>query len=165
LLPDEDHNLEENTVNKWNPAVGKVWLHLTAGLMWSGVGIMLVLFAARWLGLVENLSGIVLLIAAGLALGAAIYAFGFSKLALKNIQRILDIAKERICLFAFQRWSSYPLVLVMIALGIYLRAYSPIPKPYLAIVYLGLGSSLFFSSIHYYRQVFRMLPQRSRHSG
>ena len=152
-------------MDKWNPAVDKVWLHLTAGLMWSGVGVMLILLASRWLGLVKSLPGVVWLISAGLALGAAIYIFGFSKLARKNIQRILAITKERVCLFAFQRWSSYPLVLVMIAMGIYLRAYSPIPKPYLAILYLGIGSSLFWSSIHYYRQVYHMLPQGERRAG
>jgi hypothetical protein len=58
-----------------------------------------------------------------------------------------------VCLFAFQKWSSYPLVLVMVAMGIYLRRYSPIPKPDLAILYLGLGASLFASSFKYYAQM------------
>jgi hypothetical protein len=142
---------------KWNPAVSKIWLQLMAGLMWSGIGVMLIVFAARWLGLVQTYETF-LLILAGLVLGAGIYFFGFSKFARKNIQRILDIAKERVCLFAFQKWTSYPLVLFMISLGIYLRVYSPIPKPYLAILYLGIGSSLFLSSLHYYKQMYRMLP-------
>ncbi len=43
----------------------------------------------------------------------------------------------------------------MIAMGIYLRHSSPIPKPYLAILYIGLGASLFVSSLQYYHQVFR----------
>jgi hypothetical protein len=141
---------------KWIPATKKIWLHLLAGLMWSGVGIMLVSFAARWLGLVHSWA-IILLIIAGLLLAAAIYFFGFSKLASRNIQRIIRIPKERVCLFAFQQWTSYPLVLVMIALGLYLRLYSPIPKPYLAILYLGIGGSLFASSIQYYLEVIRLI--------
>jgi hypothetical protein len=44
----------------------------------------------------------------------------------------------------------------MVAMGIYLRHYSPIPKPYLAILYIGLGVSLYASSIQYYIQVFRI---------
>jgi hypothetical protein len=138
----------------WIPATKKIWLHLTAGLMWSGVGIMLTVFAVTWLGLVHSWT-VLLLIAAGLLLAAAIYFFGFSKLASKNVQRIIAIPKERVCLFAFQKWTSYPLVLVMVAMGIYLRRYSPIPKPDLAILYLGLGASLFVSSIQYFIQVFR----------
>ncbi len=144
--------MEQTT--KGTPATKKIWLHLTAGIMWSGVGIMLVAFAATWLGLVHSWT-VLLLILAGLLLAAGIYFFGFSKLASRNVQRIIDISKERVCLFAFQKWTSYPLVLVMIAMGIYLRLYSPIPKPYLAILYIGLGASLFVSSFQYYSQVFR----------
>jgi hypothetical protein len=120
--------------------------------MWSGVGIMLVAFAASWLGTVHSWI-VVLLILAGLLLATGIYFLGFSKLAFSNIIRINNIPRERVCIFAFQKWTSYPLVLVMIAMGIYLRRFSPIPKPYLAILYLGLGASLFTSSLQYYSQV------------
>jgi len=138
---------------KWTPATKKIWLHLTAGIMWSGVGILLGAFAGTWLGQVHSWM-VVLFLLAGMLLGAGIYFFGFSKLVSSNIQRIIAIPKERVCLFAFQKWTSYPLVLVMIAMGIYLRVYSPIPKPMLAILYIGIGASLFVSSLQYYSQVF-----------
>ncbi len=141
-------------VSKWTPAVKKIWLHLTAGIMWSGVGIMLMVFAAIWLDEVHSWV-ILLLVFAGLLLAAGIYFFGFSKLASRNIQRIITIPRQRVCLFAFQKWSSYPLVLVMVAMGIYLRHYSPFPKPALAILYIGLGASLFTSSFQYYLHVIR----------
>ena len=141
-------------IKKWTPATKKVWLHLTAGLMWSGVGILLTIFAITWFELVHSWT-VLLLISASLLLAACIYFFGFSKLASSNIQRIIRIPKERVCLFAFQKWTSYPLVVVMIFMGIYLRRYSPIPKPDLAILYLGIGLSLFISSFQYYVQVFR----------
>lgn len=70
--------------------------------MWSGVGIMLTAFAATWLGPVHSWT-VLLLILAGLLLAAAIYFFGFSKLAANNVQRIIAIPKERVCLFAFQK--------------------------------------------------------------
>jgi hypothetical protein len=139
--------------SKWTPATKKVWLHLTAGLMWSGVGIMLIAFATGWFELVHSWT-VVLLVLAGLLLATGIYLFGFSKMAVKNVQRISAYPKERVCIFAFQKWSSYPLVLVMVGMGIYLRHYSPIPKPDLAVLYLGLGGSLFASSFKYYSQVF-----------
>jgi hypothetical protein len=139
---------------KLYPAVKKIWLHLLAGLMWSGVGIMLIGFASRWFTKVPA-SQEVLIILAGMALAAAIYFFGFSKMALKNVHRINDYRQERVCLFAFQRWTSYPLILFMVSLGIYLRAYSPIPKPDLAVLYIGIGGSLFLSSLHYYSRVVR----------
>ncbi len=141
-----------NFFKKINPAVSKSWLQLMSGLMWSGVGIMLVSFATRW---IKNLDGVTILwiSLAGLALASAIYFFGFSKLARKNIQRINTLLKDRICLFAFQRWTSYPLVAFMIFLGIFLRLYSHIPKPLLAVLYLGIGGGLFFSSFLYYHQL------------
>jgi hypothetical protein len=142
----------ENTL-KWTPATKKTWLYLTAGIMWSGVGIMLIAFAAAWLSVVHSWI-IILLLLSGLLLAAGIYFFGFSKLASKNVQRILGIPKERVCVFAFQKWSSYPLIMVMIATGIFLR-HSSLPKPYLAILYLGLGVSLFASSFLYYLQIIR----------
>jgi hypothetical protein len=144
----------KKTIN-WTPAARKIWLHLTAGIMWSGVGIMLAAFAATWFELVHTWT-VILFVLAGLLLAAGIYLFGFSKLASRNIQRIINIPKERVCLFAFQKWSSYPLVLVMVAMGIYLRRFSPIPKPYLGVLYLGLGASLFASSLLYYSQVIQI---------
>lgn len=139
-------------LRRLTPAVKKIWLQLAAGLMWSAVGVMLVIFASRWLHHLVWWQ-LALVIFSGLALAAAIYFFGFSKLARKNIRRINAMAGERVCLFAFQGWTSYPLVAFMIFLGIYLRLYSPVPKPLLAVLYLAIGISLFSSSMWYYLQV------------
>ena len=93
---------------------------------------------------------------------AAIYTWGFSKLAKKNIRRIGAYTDEKICLFAFQKWSSYPLVAFMMGLGIYLRHYSSLPKSLLAILYLGIGSALFASGLLYFAHIIRSSrPQQS----
>jgi hypothetical protein len=138
------------------PGVGKVWLYFLAGLVWLGVGIMLIGFASRWLKVV-SFSSLFLYIIPGIALATGIYFFGFSKLAKKNIHRISRLASEKVCLFAFQGWTSYPLVAFMIALGLYLRIYSPIPKSLLAILYLGIGGGLFSASLHYFVIVINIL--------
>jgi hypothetical protein len=143
-------------LHKFKPAVQKVWLHLSAGLVWFGVGLMLIVFASRWLNLVVFFI-MLLLITAGLLLATGIYFFGFSKLATKNIKRISGLEGEKVCLFAFQAWTSYPLVLFMIFLGIYLRTYSPFPKPLLAILYLGIGGGLLSASLHYFTHIVRTL--------
>lgn len=137
---------------RYKPGVVKAWLYFSAGMVWLGAGIMLIWFASRWLKLV-SLPTSILLILTGIALATGIYVFGFSKLAKKNIRRIYTLAGERICLFAFQEWKSYPLVFFMIALGIYLRVYSPIPKPLLAVLYLGIGGGLSSSSLRYFMQM------------
>lgn len=138
------------SIEKYKPGVRKFWLYFTAALVWSGVGIYLALLAVRWLVGV-NLGTAVIFAGAGLLLAGGIYAVMFKRFADQNIARIQALKGERICIFAFQRWSSYPLVVIMMSMGIYLRVYSPVPKPYLAILYLGIGSSLVFASLPYYR--------------
>jgi hypothetical protein len=147
-------------LHKLSPSVPKLWLQLSAGLVWFGVGLMLDGFASRWLKLVDS-TFMLLLLLTGLTLAAVIYSFGFSKLAIKNIQRISELAGEKVCLFAFQSWVSYPLVAFMISLGIYLRVYSPFPKPVLAILYLGIGSALFAASLHYFGYIAHTLRSQS----
>ena len=139
----------QRNLNKFNPSVPKIWLYIAAGLVWLGVGVMLDAFASRWV----RLSGFpteLLIIAAGLILATVIYLFGFSKLAKKNMQRISEYVTDKVCLFAFQSWTSYPLVAFMMGLGIYLRHYSTFPKPLLAILYLGIGSALFAAGLLYF---------------
>jgi len=146
-------------LKKLKPAVPKAWLIILAGLIWFGVGLMLDGFALRWL-LLADFSAIILFSLAGLLLASGIYRFGFSKLADKNIRRIGGLAGEKNCLFAFQSWSSYPLVAVMISLGIYLRIYAPIPKPLLASGYLGIGTALFSASLHYFAHLYQLHQAR-----
>ncbi|MFH1635733.1 MAG: hypothetical protein ABIG63_17210, partial [Chloroflexota bacterium] len=126
---------------KMKPGANKKWLHLTAGLMWSGVGIFLCSLAYGWLVPVDIITALVLAFS-GVVLAIVIYKFGFSKLAKENIHRIINLPAEKPCIIAFQKWSSYPLVAVMIAMGITLR-HSPIPKHLLAVLYIGIGGGLF----------------------
>jgi hypothetical protein len=145
---------------KLYPETPKIWLHLLAGIMWSGVGLLLVSMGLRWLAGLAMIKDF-LIILSGLVLALVIYYFGFSKLAKTNMGRIESYQKERVCVFAFQKWSTYPLVIFMILLGIYLRLFSPIPKQLLAILYFGIGGSLFFSSVHYYNKVLSKSKEKS----
>ncbi|OJX40377.1 MAG: hypothetical protein BGO78_10960 [Chloroflexi bacterium 44-23] len=150
----------KNLFLRFNPALKKRWLHLLAGLMWAGVGIMLGLFALQWLRPTSPLIRILILLS-GALLAFAIQLWGFGPLAKKNIVRIEAKIKEKVCVFAFQKWSTYPLVLFMVSLGIYLRKYSPFPKPLLAVLYLGIGGGLFFASVEYFKFLFQQLNGKS----
>ena len=139
-------------LEKLKPNVPKSWLYATAGLMWTAVGVFLNTLAYGWLVPLKFPVALPLALA-GAALAFTIYYFGFSNLANKNIRRIHAIQSERMCFFAFQQWHSYPMVAFFISLGIFLRKYSPIPKPYLAVMYIGIGGSLFLASFHYYKKM------------
>jgi hypothetical protein len=135
-------------LERFKPAVGKGMLLLLSGFMWIAVGVMLLNYAYHWL---EEESGrtALFLAVAGLLCSLVIHHFGFLKVVDKNLARILPMKGKR-CLFAFQPWKSYLIILVMIAMGIGLR-HSPIPKPYLSILYIGIGMALILSSIRYLR--------------
>ena len=136
-------------IKNLKPGVSKAWLHALSGVMWSMVGVLLCHFAYEWLKVIP-LGRTAPFALSGVLLSVLIYTLGFSRLAKQNISRICAYVEEPVCLFAFQKWSSYPLVLVMIGMGIFLRKYAPIPKPYLAVLYIGIGGGLFLSSLHYY---------------
>ncbi|MFC2055696.1 hypothetical protein ACFLV7_15580 [Chloroflexota bacterium] len=105
--------------------------------MWSAEGVRLCYLAFGWLKpiLIDRW---ILLSLGGVRLAVIIYVVDFSKLADKSIRLINNLAGDKICHLAFQEWRSYPLVIVMISLGIFLRMYSPIPKPLLGVMYIRI---------------------------
>lgn len=130
--------------------VQRRWLYLLAGLLWGAVGVMLCVRAWNWLT-PEALSKAVPLELVGIVAGVLIYRFMFSKIADKNIKRIRRL-RERESILAFQAARSYLLIAFMMSLGIALR-HSAIPKPYLAVMYTGIGLGLLLASLRYYRHI------------
>ena len=133
--------------SKLKPEAPTYWLIAAAGFTWSAVGILLCKLAHGWLDTLvfrtALLSG-----AAGMIGAVVAYHFVFSAIAQKNIDR-LSLFPDKTCFFAFQAWKSYLIIVVMVALGAILR-HSPIPREYLAALYLTIGGALLLSSLHYY---------------
>jgi hypothetical protein len=146
------------TLSSLKPAVTKAWLIAIAGLMWTGVGVMLCRLAYAWLAVINRgmATSLGLL---GVVMAVAAYYFGFSKIARKNIKRI-SLLVEKTCIFAFQTWKGYLIIGFMVTLGIILRN-SAIPKQYVAIVYTTIGGAIFLSSFHYYGLLWRMVVQKN----
>lgn len=136
------------------PSADKRILVLLAGLIWCGVGIMLVRLAISWL-LLWSGRGQGLYYAAGFLAAMPIHHFGFLKIADKNLRRLLPLTEKK-CIFAFMTWRSYFIVLLMVTLGIILR-HSSIPKNYLAVLYIGIGLALFLSGIRYLRFFIKLI--------
>ena len=137
-------------VARFNPVVPRNWLLVLAGLMWSAVGILLCSYAVTWVTHPATVIALALGLL-GLGISVAINRWGFSKLADKNIDRILAY-DERACAFAFQAWKGYLIIVIMMTGGILLR-HSFIPRPYLAVVYAAIGAALLQASINYYARV------------
>lgn len=135
-------------LNKFKPSIKKKYLILISGLLWNGAGIFLNVIALRWITQLSKMQ-IFTSYVVGIFLGLSISKFGFSKLAKKNIIRINSYS-ETVCVFAFQRWKMYFLIVFMMSLGIFMRTTSLIPKYLLLPMYIGIGTALFISSFVYY---------------
>ncbi len=147
-------------IRKFTPSADKSMLVLLAGLMWCGVGIMLIRFAVTWLyPLGIRTAGFYY--TAGFLAAMPIHHFGFLKIADKNLSRLLPLTEKK-CVFSFMTWRSYIIVLIMVSMGIALR-HSALPKRYLSILYNGIGLALFLSGIRYLRFFVMLLSEnRSR---
>jgi hypothetical protein len=135
-------------IAKIKPAVNKGVLLFLAGFMWFGVGTMLLFLSFSWLKAFQ-VHGSFLVGGIGVAVALVVHHFGFLKIVDKNLSRILPMEGTK-CIFSFITWKSYIIVAVMVAMGALLR-YSPIPKPYLSMLYIGIGLALILSSMRYLR--------------
>lgn len=141
-------------LSKYDPAVDKRLLIVLSGVIWSAVGIMLCNLAYGWLTM-EYTRFHLWLALAGTLMALLIHHFGFLKLVNRNIDRILA-KKGKVCIFGFQPWKSYLIILIMISMGTVLRQ-SSIPRQYLSIIYIGFGGAMLLSSFRYYRIFFKNL--------
>ena len=134
--------------------VSKKYLLLVSGLMWSGVGLMLIILATRWMQNL-NLAYPWLLIVAGIIPGILVAHFGFSQIVQENIQRIEEM-DTRPSVFAFQAWHSYVLIVIMMSMGIYVRHSGLIPMLLKTPGYYTIGTALSLSSFKYYQEFIRL---------
>ena len=140
-----------NQLLRFTPTVPRNWLLALAGLMWTGVGLMLCRYAVTWL--THPLSWIAFALGLlGVALSVAANRWQFSALALKNIARI-EVLPDRPCIFSFLAWKGYLIIAVMVTVGILLRS-SAIPRTDLAVIYAAIGGALLQASFRYYSYLF-----------
>lgn len=139
---------------KYDPAVDKKFLIALSGILWSIVGIALCNLAIGWLSETTARTA-AWLGASGTILSLLVHHFGFLKLVDRNIERILS-KEGKVCIFAFQPWKSYLIILIMVGMGMFLR-HSSLPKPYLAVIYIGFGGAMLLSSLRYHRNFFKLM--------
>ena len=138
-------------LQKYNPAVTNRWHIGLAGITWAFVGLLLCNYSYGWLIPLEGSRALVFAVA-GIAIAVLVYAYGMSKIARKNLNRLSSMAGRK-CIFGFLTWKSYANIAVMVTMGVTLR-HSAVPKDYLSLVYTSMGSSLLMGSYHYARHLF-----------
>jgi hypothetical protein len=146
------------TLSDCKPSVHRSWLIFAAGTVWLAVGIGLIAAACFWLYHTKWPLSLVLAVSS-IVLGLIVYSFGFSRIVRKNLDRI-SAKPEAACLFGFQGWRSYFLILAMMLMGYGIR-HLPVPRDIAAVVYFTMGSALCLGSLLY----FRRFSAEGRHPG
>jgi hypothetical protein len=141
-------------IKKYKPAVTREVLLFLAWALWFCVGCLLLTYAIFWL-MAAGTGHRVMCGGTGVLCALLVHHFGLLTVVDKNLAR-LQSGDGKKCLFSFMPWKSYLIIPVMIALGVLLR-HSAIPKPYLAILYIGMGLALLLSSLRYLRYFLQAL--------
>ncbi len=144
-------------MEKIKPLVARHWLFALAGIMWTGVGLMLMWRAWTWFSSM-NMSWTLGIALAGAAIAFAFYYFMFTKTVAKNIRRLCGLP-DPVGILAFNSPKGYVLIVFMIALGVTLR-HSPLDRRILALIYSGMGGALFLASLHFYGQFHKVKVRR-----
>jgi len=120
---------------------------LIAGLLWVAVGIMLLIFAWRWL---VGYKGIYtwVFVTAGLAVALIKYFLVFVKMADHNLYRIAKM-EERVPAYKIYTAGTYILIFVMMGLGILARK-TAFPRACLASIDIAIGLGLLLGSLRFF---------------
>ncbi len=127
---------------KYKPGVLKSTHLFLAAILWSVIGLSLMVRGGLWL-ISGNFSNILI---AAVILGSIKSFFILDKSAKKSIERIHLLA-DGSCLGAVYSWKTWMLVVFMMSGGFIARKIGINPAV-LGFVYFAVGWSLFFSSRH-----------------
>ncbi len=89
----------------------------------------------------------------GVLLAFLSYRFSCIHTAYKNLERVCKLP-DPTCVFAFNSGKGHAIIALMIVLGITLRR-SPIPRPFLAVLYTTMGGALLLASLHFYARLWQ----------
>ena len=144
---------------KYEPALPIPIHYLLAGIIWIFVGQLLISYGITWFQ--ETITEFLWLFIFLSILGAlATFIFGFSKIAVKNIDR-LQQKRAKICIFAFMEWKSYLIMVFMMGLGITLRTFIG-PNQYLGVVYNIIGGGILLSGIIYFKPIIQLIKAKKK---
>ena len=131
-----------------NPGLPRRYLLLVAGLVWTFAGGLLFGRGSAWL--LPSQDHLLLRYGIALSCGLAFFAFLFTGISRKHVDRILGLEDERPRLFSFFDRKSYIMMASMIGGGILLRASGLIPPPILYTFYVAMGTPLLLSALRFY---------------
>lgn len=134
--------LNKQSIKKYKPSVNRSVHLFAAPLLWTLVGLMLVVRGLGWIGYFNN--GWFILSA--FVIGSLKSIFILDKTAKRGIQRVVHM-QDGTCLGAVYSWKTWLLVFLMSASGKILRCFVE-PGSGIGTVYVAVGWALILSSRH-----------------
>lgn len=129
------------------PKASRRSLLFFAGLAWLIAGVMLISRGITLAG--SNSFQIWLRILFSFMAGGLFYMIVFSRISLIQIRRIINLEKNKPCLFSFFSLKSYFMMILMISTGLLLRKSGIILPEYLSLMYIVMGIPLLISSFRF----------------
>lgn len=128
------------------------YLFIISGLIWIGVGLMLVNFARIRM---DEYKGDYswAYIGSGFVLALIKFRYIFRAMVDRNLARLYSL-REKEHFYKFLPPSGFVLVVVMTLLGISMRKFG-LPGQYIALIDIAIGFGLFFSGIRHFRRFIR----------
>ena len=149
-----------NWLEAHKPAASPWWHLLLASMMWSAVGLALLVFGARWLVQAE-VPHVMPLIAAAVVAGVAKSRLMLDRVARRLVERILTRGEGR-CIGGFLSLRSWLLVAVMAGGGGLLRS-GLWSRTVVGLVYVAVGTALVLGSRKLWQAWYRQhLSTRAR---
>lgn len=135
-------------IRKLKPSVPKRFLFFEAAVIWSFAGGMLLFKGFSMISALRNIP--VLQTIFSFFGGVMFYLAFFSRISKKHVQRLIDLKIDHPCLFSFFNWKSYILMSIMISSGVLLKKSGIVSPDYLSLLYITMGTPLFFSAFRFY---------------
>ncbi len=135
-------------LRRFTPRAGQRVQIFSAAAMWLiGAAILLI----RGVGFLHD-NWFAVLLAVAVALGVMKSRYMLDRVARKAVLRIHK--RGRACYFGFFSWKSWLFVVVMMGSGIILRN-SGLPRDFLAVIYVGVGTGLVIADRIFWQAFFR----------
>ena len=129
----------------YKPGISKKNLLLIAGFVWLSMSVISISSGMNYI--FENSHHILFHLLLGFILGLVLFLLIFLWIFNKYTNRIIQLSSDKPCLFSFSSIKGYFLTTFMFTIGLYLKKYNVFDPLYLSIFYIGIGVSLFFSSL------------------
>jgi len=143
-------------LSKYKPGIPKRYLLLVAAFVWTIAGCFLLIKGSVYVARFCDDRAIRFPVA--IVVGFLFFAILFIRISSRHIHRIRSMKIMNPCFFSFFNFKSYLLMILMIGMGITLRALNIVSPSILYTFYVSMGIPLLISAVRFYAAFYTYNP-------